>query len=456
MVGSILKLVRTTSGRLGSALLVLNLAASDVCGAGLGSERWIVIHAGTLLAVPGMEPINEYSIVIHGDRIESLHPGYIEPQSIHGKAEFLDLSSVFVLPGLIDVQNHFTSEVGQTPRSVQAVVNNDADVALSGAWFAGHTLAAGFTTVRDMGDSGSAMFALRDAIAAGKVPGPRMQAAGQIIGPELGGNSYRQEIQNILPVNARCSGADNCRKVLREQVNRGADTIKIYLNHDLLPQTESYFMPAELTALVETAHQLGRKITASAFGTQAINAALSAGVDGLVHGVFLDDESIHLLLLNKVFFIPTLNAAEAVREMALDPAIPASDAWRRENLEIHRAMTASLTRAHKAGVRIAFGTDAGWRRHGDNAEQFLHLIAGGLSTAEAITTATVNAAEAMGWYDRIGTLEPGKFADLIAVSGSPLQDIAQLQRVVCVVKGGEVYNCPAAGPSSSAARNGSK
>jgi imidazolonepropionase-like amidohydrolase len=206
--------------------------------------------------------------------------------------------------------------------------------------------------------------------------------------------------------------------------------------------------------MVEAAHELGRKITASAFGTGPINAALRAGVDGIVHGVFLDEESIRLFLLTGAFFIPTLNAAETVREMALDSAIPVSDTWRQENLEIHRAMTAGFTRAHKAGVRIAFGTDAGWRQHGDNAEQFLHLVAGGMNETEAIIAATVNAAAAMGWSERVGTLEPGKYADFIAVPASPVQDITQLQQVVCVVKGGVVYDCPAADPPSSAARNG--
>ncbi len=453
-MGPIPEGTRTISGRLASVLLVLNLLAVPVYGAESPSDRWIVVHAGTLLAVPGMPAIRKHSIIIRGDRIDSLQPGYIEPRSIHNEAELLDLSSVFVLPGLIDVQNHFTAETGQPPRLLREVMLSDADVALNGAWFAGRTLMAGFTAVRDMGDPGLAMFALREAIAARKVPGPRMQAAGQIIGPELGGAAYRVEVENILPRNAHCAGADECRQAVREQVHRGADTIKIYLNHDLLPQTRPYFTPAELTAMVEAAHELGRKITASAFGTEPINAALRAGVDGIVHGVFLDDESIRLFLLTGAYFIPTLNAAETVREMAIDPAAPVSDAWRRENLEIHRAMTAGITRAHKAGVRIAFGTDAGWRRHGDNAEQFLHLVAGGMSETEAIITATINAAEAMGWADRVGTLEPGKYADFIAVPASPVQDIAQLQRVVCVVKGGVVYDCPAAGAAASAVRSG--
>lgn len=452
MVGSIPKIIRPAA----ATLLLLNLLTVSVCTAEDAADRWLVIHAGTLLAIPGNPPVNEYSIVVHGDRIESLHAGYIEPKSIHSSAEFLDLSASFVLPGLIDVQNHFTSEVGQPSRSVQAVENSDADTALSGAWFAGHTLMAGFTAVRDMGDAGQAMFALRDAIAAGKVPGPRMQAAGQVIGPNLGGDTYREEIQDILPGNAQCAGADSCRRALREQVRRGADTIKIFMNHDLLPQTGSYFSPAELTAMVDAAHQLGRKVTASAFGTEAINAALRAGVDGVVHGVFLDDESIRLLLRNNAFFIPTLNAAETVRELALNPDMSVSESWRQENLEIHRAMNASLSNAHKAGVRIAFGTDAGWRRHGENAEQFRYLVAAGMSAAEAITTATINAAAAMGWSDRVGSLEPGKFADIIAVSESPLSDIRQLQNVVCVLKGGEIYTCPAAGPNSSAARSGSR
>jgi len=455
-VGSIPQRAQTIGSRLRLALLALSLLAVSVGRAEPVSDRWIVVHAGTLMPVPGSPIVHEHSIIIRGERIESVRPGYVDPRSVHRQADFLDLSSVFVLPGLIDVQNHFTSEIGQSQKHLREVTLNDADVALNGAWFAGRTLMAGFTTVRNMGDTGSAMFALRDAIAKGTIPGPRMQTAGQIIGPELGGAAYRAEIETILARNAHCAGADECRQVVREQIRRSADTIKVYVNHNLLPQTRPYFTSVELKAIVDTAHELGRKVTASAFGTAAINAALRAGVDGVVHGVFLDEESIRLFLRTSAFFIPTLNAAETVREMALNPATPVSDTWRQENLEIHRAMNAGFIRAHEAGVRIAFGTDAGWRRHGDNAEQFLHLAAGGMSETEAIVTATVNAAEAMGWSNQVGTLEPGKYADLIAVQSSPLQDIAQLQRVVCVVKGGVVYECPVADSPSSAARSGSR
>ncbi len=376
------------------------------------------------------------SLLVEDGRVVGVRAGRIAAQDFSADAELIDLSTLHVLPGLIDLQVHFTGQLGDTGAAERDVIMSDAAVALRAAAYARSTLEAGFTTVREMSTDSQAIFALRDGIAAGHVPGPRIQAAGRIIGPQLGGQALRSEVEDVLTRNADCAGADECRKAIREQIHQGSDTIKVYMNHDLLPGTEPWFSPVELEAMVAESHALRRKVTASAFGPRPIKAALRAGVDAVVHGVFLDEEAIQLLLKSKAYLIPTLNAAESVRELALDKAAEFSPAWRTENLEIHRAMFESFRRAHAAGCRIAFGTDAGWRAHGSNALQFKLMVAAGMTSSEAIISATSAAADAMGRGDSLGRLLPGFEADLIAVRNDPLQDITALEDVSFVMKAG--------------------
>ncbi len=378
------------------------------------------------------------SLLVEDGRVVGVRSGHVGPRDFSADAELIDLSTLHVLPGLIDLQVHFTGQLGDTGGTERDVTMSDAAVAVRAAAYARRTLEAGFTTVREMSTSDQAMFALRDGIAAGHVPGPRIQAAGRIIGPQLGGRVLRPEVEDAVVRNADCAGADDCQKAIRELVHQGSDTVKVYMSHDLLPATEPWFSPAELEALVAESHALRRKVTASAFGSRPIKAALRAGVDAVVHGVFLDEEAVQLLLGRKAYLIPTLSAAETVRELALDESANLSPAWRAENLEIHRAMFDGFRRAHAAGCRIAFGTDAGWRAHGSNALQFKLMVAAGMTSSEAIVSATSAAADAMGWGDRVGRLLPGFQADLIAVRGDPLRDITALQDVSFVMKAGVV------------------
>ena len=402
-------------------------------------EPRYVVHTGTLLAEPDKPPLPRASLLIQGDHIVEVRPGHVAPADFAADAQLINLSSLFVLPGLIDSQVHFTGQLGDLGGLERDVTMTDPEIALRGSRYAKRTLEAGFTSVRDMGDGGEAMFALRDAIASGLTPGPRMQAAGRIIGPELGGAVLRPEVGSVVSPNASCSGAAACRDAVRQQILRGADTIKLYLNHDLMPATQPWFTDDELRAMVDAAHALGRKVTASAFAPEPIKAALRAGVDAVVHGVFLDDEAIQMLLRNDAYLISTLSAADTVGELALDKGTSLSAQWRTENLEIHRAMFDGFGKAHAAGVRIAFGTDAGWRAHGQNALQLGLMVDAGMTPSEAIASATVQAAGAIGWGERVGRLRPGFQADLIGVPGNPLQDVSVLRDVLFVMKAGRIY-----------------
>lgn len=421
-----------------ASTLCLALAWLAPAAGAAPADAGYVIYAGSLLADPAKPPMEEVSLLVRGDRVVEIRAGYVDPSEYPSDAKLIDLSSYYVLPGLIDLQVHFTGQLGDGGGAERDVTMTDAESALRAAVYARRTVEAGFTTVREMSTSGPAILALRDGIEAGHVVGPRIQAAGRIIGPELGTVELRMEIADSLPRNALCAKPADCRSTVRELSRQGADTFKVYMNHQLLPDTEPWFSPAELDAIVTTAHALDRKVTASAFGTEPIKAALRAGVDAVVHGVFLDDEAVGLLRERNAYLIPTLSAAETVRELALDEKSGRDPGWRAENLEIHRAMFAGFRRAHAAGCRIAYGTDAGWRAHGDNALQFRLMVDAGMSNAEAIASATSAAADAMGWGDRVGRLLPGFLADVIGVRGDPLQDVSVLEDVSFVMKAGEV------------------
>jgi len=397
-----------------------------------------VIHAGVLIAEPGETPLGESSIIIEDGRITAIEPGFVTPEG----AEVIDLSTKTVLPGLIDSHVHLLMEFSPSVR-LDAVTQSEADRALNGAMFARRTLEAGFTTVRDVGGS-YAIFSLRDAIARGAVPGPRIQASGPAISVTGGHgdeHGYVRDILDLFQSPTICDGADDCRRATRDAIKHGADVIKITATGGVLSNTAAgigqQFFDDELQAIMDTAATMGREVTAHAHGTDGINAALRFGVASIEHGTYLDDESIRLFRRNDAYLVPTLLAGATVTEWINEPWLP--EASREKAAAVGPALVDMIGRAYRGGVKIAFGTDTGVSHHGDNAREFALMVAGGMPAEAAIRAATVSAADHLNMSDDIGTIEPGKFADIIAVDGDPFADVTLLENVVFVMKDGVIY-----------------
>lgn len=412
--------------------------------------RWLIVHCGTLLADARSPAQSDMTLVVGEGRIVGVHQGLLGRAQLdlpaNDAVQVLDLSDRFVLPGLIDCHAHIQFEWNKNLR-LGRVQSSEADHAIRAAVYARRTLAAGVTTIRDLGSSGDTVFALRDAIAGGLIPGPRILAAGQAITP-TGGHSddthgYREDLfTQPGAMEGIGDGVDGCRKAVRAQVKRGADVIKLTATGGVLSATnagiDQQFFDDELAAIVATAHFLGRKVAAHAHGNAGIKAALRAGVDSIEHGSFLDEQAIALMRERGVWLVPTLLAGEVSRERA---AIPGyfPDAVVDKIQKVVATHHASFTKAVEAGVPIAFGTDSGVSEHGRNAEELLLMVRLGMTPRDALVAATVNAAELLGLGDEIGTLAVGKAADLIATQGDPLDDIAALGQVDTVVRGGVVY-----------------
>jgi imidazolonepropionase-like amidohydrolase len=394
-----------------------------------------------LLARPGEEPLSRHTVRIEGGRVAGIEAGFRAPQA---GDTLIDLSDQFVLPGLIDCHVHLTGEFG--PRhKLDIVEDSPTAVALHAARHARVTLEAGFTTVRDLGEiggAGDAIFSLRSAIARGYVPGPRVFAAGSIISP-TGGHGiacgYREDINLLLDASGRGDGADGCRKAVRRQISRGADFIKFVATGGVLTDTATgtgqQFFDDEYQAIVATAHMLGRKTTAHAHGADGMKAALKAGVDGIEHGTFMDEEVIDTMRARGIFYVPTTLAGVTVAEYAttqdfMPPAI------REKALAVGPQIVETLRRGHQAGLRIAFGTDTAVSPHGENAREFVLMSKAGMSPMECIVAATLTAAEHIGQAKNIGSIEPGKAADIVATASSPLDDIGELQKIRFVMRDG--------------------
>jgi len=404
----------------------------------------VLVHAGTLLGKPGEEPLSKQTIAIESGRIASVTPGFTAAKQ--GET-VVDLSDAFVLPGLIDCHVHLTGEFGPKHK-MDVVEESPTAIALHGARHARVTLHAGFTTVRDLGEiggAGDAIFSLRNAVAKGHVPGPRIFAAGSIISP-TGGHGitcgYRDDINLLLDASGRGDGVEGCRYAVRRQVSRGADFIKFVATGGVLTDTATgvgqQFFDDEYEAIVKTAHMMGRKTTAHAHGADGMKAALKAGVDGIEHGTFMDDEVMETMLRRRTFYVPTTLAGVTVAEYAttqdfMPPAI------REKALAVGTQIVDTLRRGHAAGLRVAFGTDTAVSPHGQNAREFELMVKAGMTPMECIVAATLTAAEHIGQSKHIGSIESGKAADIIATASSPLDAIAELKNVKFVMRDGMVY-----------------
>ena len=407
------------------------------------AERITIVHAGTLLAVPGEAPKTRQTITIEGNRITAIDDGFIDPASMTGELTFIDLADKFVLPGLMDMHVHLLSELGPDSRTEALQVTTSMQ-ALKGALHAKRTLHAGFTTVRDLGGKPEAIYALRDAIDQGIVPGPRVLAAGSSIAATGGHgdvDGVKAELLTLWTPDTICDGPYDCRHATRYAIKYGADWIKITATGGVLSDTatgtDQQMTGDELREIMETAHSLGVKVAAHAHGTNGINAALRAGVDSIDHGTFLDDESIKLFKRTGAYLVPTLLPGHKVpATMEGNPFF--TKAIKAKVRSASAGSKASFRKAYEGGVRIAFGTDSGVTKHGANAEEFAVMVAAGMSEMDAIQSATVAAAQLIEMSDELGTIEPGKLADMIAVDSSPLDDISVLENVSAVIKDGKL------------------
>ncbi|HSM87966.1 MAG TPA: amidohydrolase family protein [Candidatus Limnocylindrales bacterium] len=392
------------------------------------------VHAGHMLDVKTGKMLDNVLIAIEGDRIAAVSHG-----AAPAGATVIDLPRATLLPGLIDAHTHLTFQPSFGYQQLGISIPKEA---LIGARNARVTLEAGFTTVRNVGARGYTDIALRDAINEGLLPGPRMDASGPALSI-TGGHCD----ENLLPYewhatsDGAADGVEGVQHKVREIIKYGADVIKVCATGGVLskgddPRASQYTLE-ELKAIVADAHRLGRKVAAHAHGAQGIIWATEAGVDSIEHGSYIDDEGIKVMKEHGTYLVPTQYLADWMRENATKIGLPAMYATKMKTVtEVSRR---NVAKAIQAGVKIAFGTDAAVYPHGLNAHEFAVYVEMGMTPLQAIQTATVNAADLLGWSDRIGSLEQGKFADMVAVEGDPTRDVTLLQHPVMVMKGGVVY-----------------
>lgn len=411
-------------------------------------NHYTLVRCGTLLAVPGQPAKAKQTVVIKNGIIDSVLDGFDGPnvrsEQVAPIIEEIDLREQYVLPGLIDCHVHLTMEFDASLR-MRDLLESDGFLALRATTYARKNLDAGFTTVRDLG-SGRAqvILDLRDAIKAGFVVGPRVVAAGHAIsitgGHGDGTTGFREGLFAMPnPEGGIADGPDECRKAVRNQIKLGADVIKVTATGGVLSAAKAglaqQYFDDELEAIVTTAHSLQRKVAAHAHGVDGINAAIKAGVDSVEHGTYLDDDSIALFKGRNCYHVPTLLASATVAANAEVSGFYLPQVAAKARLVAPKSIE-MFRKSHEAGVKIAFGTDTGVSPHGQNAREFALMVKGGMTPSEAIRSATIVASQLLGLEKEIGTIETGKAGDLIAVKGDPTQDITELERVTCVVKGG--------------------
>jgi imidazolonepropionase-like amidohydrolase len=413
-------------------LLAINMAWAQAPAP--PAPKTVVIRAGRLLDVKTGKTLTNQTILIQGDRMASVGADAPVPAG----AQVIDLPNATVLPGLIDAHTHVTMNPNFGYSTLGISVPRQA---LIGAHNAKVTLEAGFTTIRNVADFNYADVALRDAINAGDVPGPRMLVSG----PPLsitGGHCDN----NLLPFDYHATnpgvadGVEAVQHKTREIIKYGADVIKICATGGVLskgdnPQSSQYTLD-EMKAIVADAHRLGRKVAAHALGAEGIRWASMAGVDSIEHGSYIDDAAIAEMKKNGTYLVPTLYLGDWFLENAERIGTPPELIAKAK--EVLPAARKNVARAFAAGVKVGFGTDAAVYPHGMNAREFAVMVKLGLTPLQAIQSATINDADLLGWSDKIGTIEPGKWADIIAVDGDPLADVTTLERVKFVMKGGEV------------------
>ncbi|MFC3052583.1 metal-dependent hydrolase family protein [Kordiimonas pumila] len=411
----------------------LMFAGQAVCAA----DDTIYLQVGRVLADPeNGKVLEDKTIVVTDGKITSIEDGFV------GEGTVIDLKDKFILPGFMDSHVHLYGVAGKSDE-LDAFKKTDSDYTFDAMLNGQKTLRAGFTTVADLGGPTEAIYALRDAIKAGKVQGPHIIASGGV-GVHGGHGDINGFIPDVIAAFRSplvCTGADKCAQSVRMAIQNGADVIKIASTGGVMSNTATgvgqQMTDAELEAIVTTAHRLGRQVACHAHGTDGINAAVKAGVDSIEHGSYLDGESIKLMKKNGTYLVPTLLAGATVTLAAAESDwMP--DAVRAKAKTVGPIMVAAASRAREGGVKFAFGTDSGVSEHGDNGKEFALMVKAGFSPLDTIRSATVWAAKHLGVDAQSGSLVAGKVADLVAVNGNPLEDVTVLEKMAFVMKSGAV------------------
>ena len=403
-----------------------------------------VIHAGNAFTGTDDKLTGPVSLIIDNDTISDIRKGHIK---VAKSDRLIDLSDSVILPGLMDMHVHLSSQQSGTSSYLKRFTLNEADYALAAAHYAHKTLMAGFTTVRNLGDSYNETVSLRNAINQGMATGPRIYTAAKSLATTGGhadpSNGMAKRIRpDTGPAAGVINGVAEARQAVRQRYQDGADAIKITATGGVLSVAKSgqnpQFMDDELDAVVATAKDYGMTVAVHAHGKEGMIRAIKAGVTSIEHGTYMDEEVMALMKKYGTYYVPTILAGEFVAEKAkIDGYFP--DIVRPKAAAIGPLIQATFGKAYKNGVNIAFGTDSGVSAHGDNGQEFGLMVEAGMPPAEAIQAATINAATMLGIEDKLGTLEAGKFADIVAVKGNPLQDITTLENVQFVMKGGKIY-----------------
>ncbi len=419
--------------------LVLILLAVLLPLAGTARADVTLIHAGELLAVPGKSPLRNQTIIVEDDRITGVQAGFAEVEG----ATVIDLRDSFVMPGLMDMHVHLQGQLGPN-NDRDALKMSDQLMQMRSVHYAMNTLMAGFTTVRDVGSSPQEMYAMRDAINNGWIDGPRIIAAGGvgITGGHADISGVSPDLMEIYTSPNVCDGPYDCRRAARNVIKFGADLVKITSTGGVMTErrtgTGQQMEMDELREIVRAAERMGRKVASHAHEEDGIIAALEAGVHSIEHGTYTGPRAIRLFRETGAYLVPTLLAGKTVTTMAVESDFMAPEVAEKA-IRVGNDMAGNFEKAHKAGVRVAYGTDSGISPHGTNAQEAVLMVEAGMSEMDVIVSATINAADLIDMSDAIGTIESGKFADIIAVDGSPLEDISELLDVAFVMKGGTVY-----------------
>jgi len=402
-----------------------------------------LIHAGRLIDGVSDAPRERVTVVVDGNRIRSVDAGFTAPAD--GDV-VVDLKDATVMPGFFDMHVHLTSEHSRRSE-LDAIKKSEADRAYDSVVYAERTLQAGFTSVRNLGDSFNTSIALRRAVEEGKVKGPRIFTSGRSIGTRGGHadstNSFGPFLTSDDPrLNTVCNSADSCREAVRQRYQDGADSIKITATGGVLSIAKSgtapQFTDDELAAIMSTAHDYGMKVAAHAHGDEGMQRAVRAGIDSIEHGTFMSDVTLKLMKEMGTHYVPTISAGRWVYDQAQDPTyFPAI--VRPKALAVGPQIQNTFAKAYKGGVTIMFGTDCGVCAHGANAKEFGYMVEGGMPVLAAIRSATIVPARYLGVEDRLGSIEAGKLADIVAAPGDPQQDVHVLERISFVMKDGVIY-----------------